>query len=571
MKITSEEDLNKLKEEGEKSLQPDKTKILVGLASCGKAAGADGVFKLLKEELGEEEEFTVGKTGCLGFCSREPLVEIIKPDGNSAIYQRVTTEDAKRIASALKKGKTLKENVLGVRKNTDGGKEFSNLPEINSIDFYRLQNKIVLKNSGIIDPTSLSEYVAQGGYSGLLKALTLYKPKGVIEEIKESNLRGRGGAGFPTGIKWEFVQKAQGEPKYLICNADEGDPGAYMDRSVLEGDPFAVLEGMTVGAYATGATKGYLYVRAEYPVAVRRLQKSLEIAREYGLLGENIMGQELSFDIEMKKGAGAFVCGEETALIASIESKRGMPRPKPPYPAISGVWGKPTNINNVETWANVPKILDKGANWFASIGTEKSGGTKVFSLTGDVENTGLVEVPMGTKIGDIVFTIGDADKERTKAVQTGGPSGGVIPKSEFDTPVDYEKLQELGSIMGSGGMIVIDNDTCVVELARFFFEFLREESCGKCTPCRKGTKKSLEILERITQGEGKPEDVDRLKSLADTMKKASLCGLGQTAPNPVLSTIKRYQDEYDAHVKDKVLHCPAGQCIGFKKEMEEGK
>jgi len=559
MPISTLQDLKKLKEQGVSSLEPEKTKVKVGLASCGKAAGGDKVFDALEESLAEDESILVEKTGCLGFCAREPLVEVTYPEGNSLVYQNVTSDEAGTIADHLRNNKLFTDGILGKREGTNGGEEaLSEFEALESLDFYQNQQKVVLRNSGIIDPEKLEEYVAREGYYGLWNVLTDFTPTEVIDNIKQSGLRGRGGAGFPTGVKWEFAQKSEGAQKYIICNADEGDPGAYMDRSVLEGDPFSVLEGMTIGAYAIGASKGYIYIRAEYPVAIRRLEKAIEQAEEAGLLGENIMEQDFDFTLEIKKGAGAFVCGEETALIASIESNRGMPKPRPPFPAQSGLWGKPTNINNVETWANVPKIMHYGSDWFSSIGTEKSKGTKVFSLTGDIENTGLVEVPMGTTISEIVYNIGGAEPGSIKAVQTGGPSGGVIPSDKFDIPVDYETLQKAGSIMGSGGMIVIDNNTCLVEVARFFLNFVQDESCGKCTPCRDGTKRMLEILERLTNGEGTSSDIDKLEELCHYIKEASLCGLGQTAPNPVLSTLRYFRDEYEAHLKGE---CPAGVCF----------
>lgn len=558
-------ELEGLRDEGLKSLYPARTKVLVGLASCGKAAGAGDIYSFLIDEFMESDEVEVEKTGCLGFCSKEPLIEIIPLDKSSVIHQNVSLQFAKELAQSLKRGELLEEGAFATRDyEGEGESSLKDVPELDSIPFYSKQEKIVLKNSGVIDPESIEEYVATGGYFTLRKILDRYEPGDVIEEVKESNLRGRGGAGFPTGVKWGFLKKADGDTKYLICNADEGDPGAYMDRTLLEGDPFSVLEGMTIGSYAMGAEKGYIYVRDEYPLAVERVKNAIETAREAGLLGENILGRGFDFDIEIKKGAGAFVCGEETALIASIESRRGNPRPRPPFPAQSGLWGKPTNINNVETWANIPRVMDMGAEKFSDIGTENSGGTKVFSLTGDVKNTGLVEVPLGTTLRELIFEVGGGtEDEGFKAVQTGGPSGGVIPKDKIDTPIDYETLDELGSIMGSGGVIVMSEGTCMVDQARFFMDFCAEESCGKCPPCRYGTKKILEILDRITKGRGEPEDIERLESLADTVKKTSLCGLGQTAPNPVLSTLKYFLSEYEKHIEDK--ECPAGQCRALEE------
>jgi len=556
MKVTTEKNLKDLKQEGLASLELDHTKVKVGLASCGKAAGGDKVYDELTRKLEDQEDISVEKTGCLGFCAREPLVELELPEGPSLVYEEVNRDTASTIAESLMEGKIPQDKVLGVKGNGDKG----DLDRINldSLNFYDPQQKLVLENSGVIDPENLKEYVAKDGYFGLWQTLTDQEPGGVIATIKSSGLRGRGGAGFPTGKKWEFARKAEGKPKYIICNADEGDPGAYMDRSILEGDPFSVLEGMTIGAYAIGASQGYIYVRAEYPVAINRLKKAIEQAENHGLLGQDIMGTGFNFELDIKQGAGAFVCGEETALISSIESKRGMPDPRPPFPAQSGLWGQPTNINNVETWANVKNIISRGADWFSSIGTENSKGTKVFSLTGDIDNTGLVEVPMGTTIEEIVYQIGEAERGSIKAVQTGGPSGGVIPSKRFDLPVDYESLQEAGSIMGSGGLIVMDNETCLVEVARFFLNFIQDESCGKCTPCRDGTKRMLEILERLTEGKGQDGDLARLEELSHYIEESSLCGLGQTAPNPVLSTLRYFHDEYEAHLQG---HCPAGVCF----------
>ncbi|MGN1388910.1 MAG: NADH-quinone oxidoreductase subunit NuoF, partial [Bulleidia sp.] len=432
--------------------------------------------------------------------------------------------------------------------------------EIDKINFYRKQERIALRNCGKINPEDITEYIAMDGYEALGKALTTMTPQEVIDVMKKSGLRGRGGAGFPTGVKWQFEKDAPGTEKYVICNADEGDPGAFMDRSILEGDPNAVIEGMAIMAYAVGAQKGYIYVRAEYPIAVHRLKIAIKQAEDLNLLGKNIFGTGFNFDIEIRLGAGAFVCGEETALIASIEGQRGMPRPKPPFPAVSGVWGKPTSINNVETLANVPQIINKGAEWYASIGTEKSKGTKVFALGGKIKNTGLVEVPMGTTLREIIYEIGGGcpNNKEFKAVQTGGPSGGCLTEKELDTPIDYESLIQAGSMMGSGGMIVLDEDNCMVDVARFYMEFIVDESCGKCTPCRVGTKRLLEMLTKITKGEGTMEMLDEMEKLCYEIKDTALCGLGQTAPNPILSTLKHFRGEYEAHIKEK--RCPAGVC-----------
>ncbi len=438
------------------------------------------------------------------------------------------------------------------------------LPYYEELDFYKKQKRIVLENCGLIDPEKIDDYIENNGYQAAAKALTEMKSSEIIEKVKNSGLRGRGGGGFPTGLKWQFAKDAEGEKKYVVCNADEGDPGAFMDRSLLEGDPHKLLEGMMIAAYAIGADEGYIYVRAEYPLAISRLKKAISQAEELGLLGENIFGSGFNFKIHIKEGAGAFVCGEETALMASIEGKRGTPTSRPPYPAQSGLWGKPTNINNVETYANIPYIIDKGSEKFNKFGTENSSGTKVFALTGKIKNTGLVEVPMGLSLRDIIYDIGGGitDDKDFKAVQTGGPSGGCIPAEHLDLKIDYDSLKEIGAMMGSGGMVVMDEDTCMVDVARFFLTFTQSESCGKCTPCRIGTKRMLEILERITEGKGREGDIEKLEQLGRVIKEASLCGLGQTAPNPVLTTIKYFREEYEAHINDK--KCPAGQCSALK-------
>jgi len=428
------------------------------------------------------------------------------------------------------------------------------------IDFYKKQKRIALRNCGVINPEVIEEYIANDGYRALAKVLTEMTPQQVIDEIKKSGLRGRGGGGFPTGNKWQFAANAQGDIKYVVCNADEGDPGAFMDRSILEGDPHSVLEAMAIAGYAIGAQEGYIYVRAEYPIAVKRLEKAIEQARDRGLLGKNILGTGFNFDIFLRLGSGAFVCGEETALLASVEGRRGEPRPRPPFPANQGLWGKPTIINNVETYANIPVIILKGADWFASIGTERSKGTKVFAVGGKINNTGLVEIEMGTTLREVIFDIGGGipNGKKFKAVQTGGPSGGCLPAEKLDMPIEYDTLVQAGSMMGSGGMIVMDEDNCMVDIAKFFLTFTQDESCGKCPPCRIGTKRMLEILERITNGEGKDGDIELLENLAKSIKASALCGLGQTAPNPVLSTIRYFRDEYEAHIKEK--RCPAGAC-----------
>ena len=501
---------------------------------------------------GLQEEVKIVTTGCQGFCERGPIV-IVQPD--DIFYQRVSKKDIPHLVEEhLLKGRPVKRLMyVPSRKEPP-------VSRMMDIGFFKHQRLIVLKNRGRLDPENIDEYIGFDGYRALEKVLTEMTPEQVIEEIKSAGLRGRGGAGFPTGTKWELTRKAPGQIKYIICNGDEGDPGAFMDRSVLEADPHAVLEGMIIGAIAMGAHKGFIYVRSEYPLALKRLRIALEQAEAYGLLGENILGTGVNFSIDVIPGAGAFVCGEETALLASIEGKVGRPRPRPPYPAEKGLWEKPTCINNVETWANVPNIIFKGAEWFSSIGTETSKGTKIFSLVGKINNTGLVEVPMGITIREIIYDIGGgiAKGKKFKAVQTGGPSGGCIPEELLDLPIDYDSLAKAGSIMGSGGMIVMDEDTCMVDLARYFLNFTVEESCGKCTPCRVGTRHMVEILDKICEGRGEKGDLERLEFLAKTTKSTSLCGLGQTAPNPVLTTLKYFREEYEAHINEK--RCPALIC-----------
>lgn len=494
----------------------------------------------------------VVKVGCFGLCEAGPIV-VVYPEGT--FYSHVKLDDLDRIVEEdLKNGNIVKD--LLYKGSIDGDK----IKSLQEVEFYGKQERISLRNCGVINPEKIEEYIAYDGYLALHKALTELSPKKVLEMMKDSGLRGRGGGGFPTGLKWEFTANAEGTQKYVLCNADEGDPGAFMDRSILEGDPHSIIEAMSLAGFAIGADQGYVYIRAEYPIAVDRLQIAIDQAKEMGLLGKNILGTDFSFDLEIRLGAGAFVCGEETALIASIEGQRGMPRNKPPFPAHKGLWQKPTLINNVETYANVPQIILKGVEWFKGFGTEGSPGTKVFALGGKTNNTGLVEVPMGTTLREVVYEVGGGitDGKKFKAVQTGGPSGGCITEEYIDTPIDFETLSALGSMMGSGGMIVMDETTCMVDIARFFLDFTVEESCGKCTPCREGTKRMLELLEKITDGNGELEDLDKLESLSETIKTASLCGLGQTAPNPVLSTIRYFRDEYIAHIVDK--KCPAGVC-----------
>ncbi|WP_126992535.1 NADH-quinone oxidoreductase subunit NuoF [Thermosipho globiformans] len=529
--------------------------ILICAGGACISAGEESVKDVLERKIKEynlQDTINIVETGCMGACSLGPIM-VIHPEG--VYYQKLTPEAAEKIVEEhLLKGRVVEEYLY----KGDKGKIVPQPQK--EIPFFSRQVKVATRNVGIIDPLNIDEYIARDGYFALHKALKEMTPEQVIEVVKESGLRGRGGAGFPTGLKWEFARKSPGDEKYMICNADEGDPGAFMDRSILEGDPHSIIEAMTIAAYAIGATKGFVYVRAEYPIAIERLTVALNQAREYGFLGENILGTDFSFDIEIRIGAGAFVCGEETALMHSIEGKRGQPRVKPPFPAQKGLWGKPSNINNVETLACVPPIIYHGPQWFRQWGTEKSPGTKVFALAGKVKNTGLVEVPMGITLRELIYEIGGGSPtgKKIKAVQTGGPSGGVIPEEYFDTPVDYESLQQLGAIVGSGGMIVLDEDDCMVDVAKFFLEFTVDESCGKCTPCREGTKKMYEILDKITKGEGTEEDIEILENLANVIKDSSLCGLGQTAPNPVLSTLRYYKDEYLAHVRDKT--CPAKKC-----------
>ncbi len=534
--------------------EQERCQVLLCAGAACISSGALKVKEALVRELQRnalDNEVRLIETGCVGPCNLGPLA-IIYPEG--VFYQRLTPEDAQEIVEEhLLKGRIV-ERLL-YQPPQEEKKKF-----LQEIDFFDKQVKIALRNCGFINPLSIEEYIARDGYLALARVLNEMTPDEVIAEVKKSGLRGRGGAGFPTGLKWEFTRKATGYPKFIICNADEGDPGAFMDRSILEGDPHSVIEAMAIAGYAVGAQNGNVYVRAEYHIAVERLEYAIGQAREYGLLGENVLNSGFGFDIEIRIGAGAFVCGEETALIASVEGKRGMPRPKPPFPAQEGLWAKPTVINNVETYANISPIILKGADWFRSIGTENSKGTKVFALAGDVNNTGLVEVPMGISLGEIIYDLGGGIRggKKLKAVQMGGPSGGCIPVEHLNVKIDYDSLKELGAIMGSGGLIVMDEDTCMVDLARFFLEFVQDESCGKCTPCRVGTKRMLEILQRITKGEGKEGDIERLEALANHIKTTALCGLGQTAPNPVLSTIRYFRNEYEAHIREK--KCPAVVC-----------
>ncbi|MDQ2085470.1 NADH-quinone oxidoreductase subunit NuoF [Herbivorax sp. ANBcel31] len=527
--------------------------LVCGGTGC-MASSSDKIIKELETQIKKckiQDEVKVVLTGCFGLCAEGPIM-VVYPEG--AMYTMVKVEDIEEIVEEhLLKGRIVKRLLQG-EKNDDVEKS------VEGADFFKKQLRVALRNCGVINPESIDEYIAFDGYKALGKVLTEMKPNDVIETIKSSGLRGRGGGGFPTGLKWSFAANQENDQKYVCCNADEGDPGAFMDRSILEGDPHCLIEAMAIAGYAIGANQGYIYVRAEYPIAVNRLKIAIEDSKKYGLLGKNIFETGFDFDLEIRLGAGAFVCGEETALMTSIEGFRGEPRPRPPFPAVKGLWQKPTILNNVETYANIPQIILKGADWFSGLGTEKSKGTKVFAIGGKINNTGLVEIPMGTTLRDVVYEIGGGipGGKKFKAAQTGGPSGGCIPSSHIDTPIDYDSLIQLGSMMGSGGLIVMDEDTCMVDIAKFFLEFTVDESCGKCPPCRIGTKRMYEILERITGGKGEEGDIKKLEVLAKNIKASALCGLGQTAPNPVLSTLQYFKDEYMAHVEDK--KCPAGVC-----------
>lgn len=535
---------------------PSIPQIFIGMATCGEAAGALSIYKAMESALIKNRiKARIHKTGCLGMCYCEPMVDIIKPGQPRITYKNLTPETASElITDYLINGNYRPDLALGV-----WGKELDGIPNLFGLDFMKFQQRTALKNIGVINPEDISQYVACGGYKAFEKALGTSQ-QNIIDEVEKSGLRGLGGAGFPTGLKWKACYKTQSFPKYMICNADEGDPGAYMDRSLLESDPHSVLEGMLIAAYAIGCSRGYIYIRDEYPLAIKRMAIAIEQMRQYGLLGDNILDSDFSFDIEIREGAGAFVCGEESALLASIEGNRGMPRHRPPYPAESGLWGKPTDINNVKTLANIPAIITNGAEWFAGRGTESSKGTAIFALTGKVANRGLIEVPMGITIRRIIYDIGGGvpDGKKFKAVQTGGPSGGCLPAELLDLPIAFDSLAAAGSIMGSGGMVVLDEDTCMVDVARFFLDFAQQESCGQCIPCRLGTKQMFEILDDITKGNGKQTDVDVLLELSDSIVRTSLCGLGRTAPNPVLTTIRYFRNEYDAHINDK--KCPANVC-----------
>jgi len=554
--------LEKLEKSGQASLLPERIKISVGFASCGLAAGAQTVLDAFIKGIKKRKmDVQVQKAGCNGMCHQEPLVDVWIPGKVRLTYGKVTHDEVQAILAAIKLD-TIPEGAL-LQTSLDPSADepcCENVPDSKSHAFYCKQHRVALRNCGIIDPENIDEYVALGGYEGLATALSEKTSMQVINEVKKAGLRGRGGGGFSTGLKWKTCRKARGKQKYIICNADEGDPGAYMDRSILEGDPHAVIEGMLIAGYAVGASQGVIYVRDEYPLAIQRLEIAIEKARENGIIGDSVLKSDFSFDIRISRGAGAFVCGEETALIQSVEGECGEPQQRPPYPAVQGLYGCPTIINNVETLANVPALVKNGAKLFSAVGTETSKGTKVFYLVGKVNNVGLVEVPMGISLREIIFDIGGGipGDKAFKAVQTGGPSGGCIPESLIDMPVDYDKLAETGSIMGSGGLIVMDEKTCMVDVALYFLRFLEDESCGKCTPCRVGVRRMREILEDICEGRGTIKDLALLEKLAGTIKDSALCGLGRTAPNPVLSTLKYFKDEYLAHIKDK--KCPAGVC-----------
>ena len=575
-RIATGSDLQAIADRGEAGLYPPRLRIAVGMATCGVAAGAQLVYDAILEEAANQKlDATISRTGCIGFCQQEPLVDIRTPGRPRITYGQMTPDKARQLIADLAKGNGSHEDWALFRTDEDElvvsnrNIQLATDPEPNGFGkivpyqehpFFKKQRRIILRNCGLIDAEDIEQYIARGGYRALFKALFDMTPEQVIEEVLGSGLRGRGGAGFPTGKKWHFCRQSPGETKYIICNADEGDPGAYMDRSILEGDPHSVLEGMAIGAYAIGANEGYLYVRAEYPLAIERLETAIAQAEKRGLIGENIFGSGFNLKMHIIEGAGAFVCGEETSLIASIEGRVGEPRTRPPFPAQKGLWDKPTNINNVKTWATIAPIVARGADWYAVTGTEGNRGTTVFSLVGNVNNNGLAEVPLGISLREMVFDIGaglQGDKQ-FKAVQTGGPSGGCIPESLIDLPLDYESLREVGAMMGSGGMIVMDERTCMVDVARFFLEFTTAESCGKCTPCREGTKRMLQILTKIVQGQGQMEDIERLEKLGQVIKDTSLCALGATAPNPVLTTIQHFRSEYEAHVCDR--RCPGRVC-----------
>jgi NADH-quinone oxidoreductase subunit F len=571
--LNNKEDLDRLQAEAQATLKEraaSNATIFIGMGTCGIAAGASDIAETVRVELEARNlDAQVIGVGCIGMCVKEPLVDIQLPGKPRVTYANVKPKMVGRIIDEhLVEGQVLKRMAFAQLTNGTGAVE-EGITTYAEHPFYRQQVRIALRNCGMIDPESITEYFAMDGYSGLARVFFEMEPEDVIEEMKDSGLRGRGGAGFLTGVKWEFCMRARGYPKYVICNADEGDPGAFMDRSILEGDPHAIIEGMIIAGYAIGAPEGYIYCRAEYPLAIERLNRAIEQAHEHGLLGENILGSDFSFKLKVKEGAGAFVCGEETALIASIEGKRGEPRPRPPYPAVSGLWGKPSNVNNVKSYAITPQIMLKGADWFSDIGTPTSTGTAVFALTGNIKNTGLIEVPMGISLREIIYDVGGGipKKKQFKAVQTGGPLGGCLPIDALDTPVDFDSLTEAGATMGSGGMIVVDQDTCMVEFARYFLTFASAESCGKCVPCRIGGQRLLEVLTRITQGEGTMDDLDEIEYISENMREGSLCALGQLTPGPVMAALRFFREEYEAHITENF--CSAGICTGmFTYEIE---
>lgn len=547
----------------------EKPTIFLGTGTCGLGAGAGKTLKIIKSYLSDKNiEADIVEVGCIGLCAEEPLMDVQLPNKNRLSFKHVTEDKAERILQSVFDGEIPKEDVL-VQINSENNESWDNVVPMDEFPFFKHQTRWVLKNCGLVNPESIDQYIVRGGYRGLAKTLRNTTPAELCDQIEKSGLRGRGGGGFPTGKKWKFALNTPSEQKYFICNADEGDPGAFMDRAVIEGDPYALVEGLTIASYAIGASKAYIYIRAEYPLAIKRLKTAIATAKTYGLLGNNILNSGYNLEMVIKKGAGAFVCGEETALIHSIEGKRGMPRPRPPFPAVSGLFGKPTIINNVETLANVASIVDKGTDWFRTIGTQNSKGTKVFALSGNITNTGLVEVAMGTKLRDVVYEIGGGipDGKKYKAAQIGGPSGGCIPTQHLDIEIDYESLQEVGAMMGSGGLVIMNEDTCMVDVAKFFMDFIQRESCGKCIPCREGTRRMLEILESITRAKESETDFEALERfkgvmylnrLAEVIQDTSLCGLGKSAPNPVLSTLRWFRSEYEAHIFER--KCPAGKC-----------
>jgi NADH:ubiquinone oxidoreductase subunit F (NADH-binding)/(2Fe-2S) ferredoxin len=577
--------LQSLSAAGWESLYPQKTKISVGMATCGRAAGAGAIYEDIQQRINQHNlDIILSQTGCIGTCQQEPIVDVRLPGSGRLLFTEMTRPRARALVDSLARSTFpgrqepwafIAEEPTVINGETQTflpAEGLEAVPALHDRPFFAHQQKIILRNSGFIDPGSLAEYVARGGYTALAATLSTFLPQQVIDRVSASGLRGRGGGGFPTGRKWQVAGNAPGQPKYVICNGDEGDPGAYMDRTILEGDPHAVIEGIIIGAYAIGAHQGYIYVRDEYPLALERLQIALQQAREYGLLGENILGSGFDLYLALVRGAGAFVCGEETALITSIEGGLGEPQPKPPYPAVKGLWGKPTIINNVKTWATVPAIMARGADWFRSIGSKDNAGTVVFSLVGHIANTGLVEVPLGMKLGDLLEQIGGGGNGHPlKAVQTGGPSGGCLPASLFELPIEYERLTAAGSMMGSGGMVVLDDTACMVDVARYFLDFTTIESCGKCTACREGNRHLRLILDRIAQGQGSLDDLALLEEVGSAVKAGSLCGLGQTSPNPVLSTLRYFRDEYETHVVEG--RCPAGKCpmTAARRENEHGE